>query len=124
MTRAEHGFSLVEALVALAIIAALAGALAETVGAQARLRGAVAQRREALMVAQSALARVTAGDPADGGQAGSLSWHVLREPYEGGGEAGAGQSFAAAAPLEHVSIAVDDATHHTLVTLHSVRIMR
>jgi len=124
MIRNEQGFSLVEALVALAIVAALAGALAETLGAHARTRGAMAARRQALMVAQSALARVEAGDPAEGGQWGDLTWHVAREPYDAGGSPGAGNTFAMAAPLEQVSVAVEDAAHRPLVMLRSVRVMR
>jgi len=124
MSRSERGFSLVEALVALAIIAALAGALAEALGANARARAAMAQRRAALMVAQSALSRIEAGDPTDTGQSDGLTWHVLREPYDAGGDLGAGQTFAAEAPLEHVSIAVENAAHQPMVTLRSVRIAR
>jgi prepilin-type N-terminal cleavage/methylation domain-containing protein len=124
MTRNDRGFSLVEALVALAIIAALAGALAETIGAHARMRAAMAQRHMALLVAQSALARVSAGDPVEGGQAGDLFWHVVREPYDAGGAIGAGQGFAVVAPLEHVGVAVEDGAHHPVVTLRTVRIMQ
>ena len=126
----QAGFSLVEALVALTIIAALAAALADTLTAHARMRGAVTDRRLALMVAQSALARIEAGDPADGGHidggaAGVLAWHAVREPYEdSGGNAGAeaGTGFAVAAPLEQISVTVDDAAQHRLITLRTVRV--
>jgi prepilin-type N-terminal cleavage/methylation domain-containing protein len=124
MRRDDRGFSLVEALVALAILAALAGALAETVSAHARTRAAMAQRRIGLLVAQSVLARVAAGDPVEAGQAGNLTWHVVREPYDAGGDIGAGQGFAVVAPLEHVSVAVEDGAHRPVVTLRSVRIIR
>jgi len=124
MSRKSNGFSLVEALVALAIIAAVTGALANTIAVHARTRAAMAQRRTALMVAQSALARVATGDQADDGQSGDLAWHVERQPYDAGGQVGAGQTFATAVPLEHISVTVEDATHHSLVTLQTIRIMR
>lgn len=118
----EAGFSLAEALVALAIIAALSAAMLQTLADTTRRHTQVEQRRRAAMVAQSALARIAAGDRSDSGQDGDLSWHATRQPYDAGGRIGAGSSFAVAAPLEHVAVSVEDSAHHRLLTLASVRI--
>ena len=78
---AEHGYSLIEALIALAIIAAMTGALVETAANAARARGAVRERREAMLIAQSVLDN--AFDPAapESGSWRQYSWQVAREPY-------------------------------------------
>jgi Tfp pilus assembly protein PilV len=119
----ESGVSLVEALVALAIIAALAAALAGTLADHARLQRALADRRSALLVAQSALARIEAGDRADSGSDGALTWHAAFEPYDAGGNVGAGVANGIDLPLEQVRVDVDDAAQHRLVTLRTVRIV-
>ena len=77
----EAGFSLIEMLIALAIVTAMTGALVGTVGQDARARLAVQQRREALLVAQSVLDQMAdANAPLEGRWRG-YGWRVLRQPY-------------------------------------------
>ncbi len=122
MSRNPSGFSLVEALVAMAIIAAMAAALATTLADHARSRRALAERRLGLMMAQSALARAEAGDRADTGRFRDLTWRVVREPYDAGGTIGAGGGFGVAAPLEHITVVVENDAHRQVASLRSVRI--
>lgn len=122
MTARDQGFSLIEALVALAIIAALAGALAGALGDHARAARMIAERRSALVVAQSAMARIAAGERVDSGSDGALVWHAAREPYDAGGALGAGTAGSIDLPLEQVRIDVEDGARHHLVTLQTVRI--
>ncbi|MBX9664015.1 type II secretion system protein [Novosphingobium sp.] len=78
----EAGFSLIEMLIALAIVTAMTGALVGTVGQDARARLAVQQRREALLVAQSVLDQMAdANAPLEGRWRG-YGWRVLRQPYQ------------------------------------------
>ena len=122
LDRAEAGFSLIEALVALAIIAAMTGALVETVAADAHARFAVQQRREALLVAQSALDRAKGGEAVDFGHAQGpgpeLTWHIDRAPYE--------ESTVpfATTRLERLTVTVDGADGHPLARLSTVRIVQ
>lgn len=106
----------------MAIIAAMAAALATTLADHARARGQLAERRLAMMIAQSALARAEAGERDDTGQFRNLSWHVLREPYDAGGSIGAGSGFDVAAPLEHITVVIDNDAHRQVAALRSVRI--
>jgi type II secretion system protein I len=114
-TAGERGFSLVEVLIALAIIAAMTGVLAQTVAQDAHIRHTMRERRLALMLAQSALDRTVAGDQSDSGQWGELAWHVERSPY------GAVDPLDRA-PLEQVTASVTGQNHQPLVTLTTVRI--
>lgn len=123
LTAREGGFSLIESLVALAIIAALAGALAATLVDHARAERAVTDRQLALQVAQSALARIEAGEHADTGSDGALVWHAVREPYDAGGAIGAGNADGVVLPLERVQVDVSDAAQHQLVSLQTIRIV-
>jgi prepilin-type N-terminal cleavage/methylation domain-containing protein len=115
MPAGERGFSLVEVLVALAIIAAMTGVLVQTVGQDAHIRRTMRERRLALMVAQSALDRTVAGDSADNGRWGDLTWHIERAPY------GAVDPLDRA-PLEQLTASVTGENHQPLVTLTTVRI--
>ena len=80
INRRERGFTLVEVLIALANVAGMTAALVATAQADARTRGAVRQRREALMLAQSALdASYDANEPESGSWA-QYTWRVSRNP--------------------------------------------
>ncbi len=110
---AERGFSVVEALIALAIIAAMATALIATIAADAHARLMVRERRTALILAQSQLDRARAGATDESGQWLDLSWHVERDGY-GGAEAFAHNR------LVQLTVTVEDAGHHPLVHLSTV----
>lgn len=118
----EAGFSLIEALVALAIIAAMTSALVETVATDAHARFAIRQRREALLIAQSALDRARGGEAADSGQATGrgpeLRWHIDREPYQ------AGSAPFASTRLEQLTVTVEDPDRHPLARLATIRIVQ
>ncbi len=121
-TRDDAGFSLIEALIALAIIAAMTGALVETVAADAHARLAVDQRRAALLIAQSALDRAKGGEAIDSGRAAGsgpeLAWHIDRQPYQ--------QDAVpfAATRLEQLTVTVEDAGGRALARLATVRIVQ
>lgn len=78
--RGEQGFSLVEAMVSLAIVAAITGAFYQLLASNAAARRATDERRMALLVAQSALdlaAVVGARAPAArSGQSAGYTWQT------------------------------------------------
>lgn len=78
----DQGFSLIETLIALAIFAAMTAALVNTTAQDARTRLAVQHRREALLVAQSALDQVADVNAASGGQWQGYAWTVSRRPFQ------------------------------------------
>ena len=78
----EQGFSLIEMLIALAIVTAMTGALVGTVGQDARARLAVQQRREALLVAQSVLDQMADANAPLEGRWRSYGWRVMRRPFQ------------------------------------------
>lgn len=102
----EAGFSLVETLIALAIVAAMTGLYAECVGAYSRTVRLADQRRDAILLAQSLLAeaterRVGAAIPQAGRQQG-LTWQVRRRAIaQGARDSGV--------PLREVAVEVTDA---------------
>jgi prepilin-type N-terminal cleavage/methylation domain-containing protein len=112
---AEAGFTLVEVLVALAIIATMAGAAFAAIAQDAYTRRAVRLRGEALLIAQSALDRAVAGERVDNGRLGPLAWHVERQAY------GAADPIGHDA-LEEVTVHVDDDAGRPVISLSTVRI--
>jgi Tfp pilus assembly protein PilV len=68
----DQGFSLIETLIA----------LVGTTGQAARTRLAVQQRREALLVAQSALDQMADATAPNRGQWRGYTWSVSREPFQ------------------------------------------
>lgn len=99
MTRpAERGFVLIEAVVAVAIIAAAAVAMFQVL-ADGTVRGrAIATQRTALLVAQSRLAAVARETPVapgfSSGTDGAFVWSVRIAPYQTGqGRSSAGELF-------------------------------
>ncbi len=78
----DRGFSLIETLIALAIVAAMTAALVGTTGQDARVRLAVQQRREALLVAQSALDQAADANAPNRSQWRDYVWAVSRQPFQ------------------------------------------
>jgi len=110
----EAGFSLVETLIALAIIAAMTGVMADISVQDARAQAAVRDRRLAAIVARSALDRAAAGEGADAGEDAGLAWHIAREPY---GDADPFDPL----PLEQLAVTVASHSGQPLLTLVTVR---
>lgn len=118
----EAGFSLVETLVALAVIAGMSGMLFEAISTHAQAADRVARKREAILLARSLLAQATVpqgpGELANTGRWRSLSWRFTR------GAVGGGARDSAAA-LERVRIDVmDRATGRRLVRVQTLRLGR
>ncbi|WP_179505180.1 MULTISPECIES: prepilin-type N-terminal cleavage/methylation domain-containing protein [unclassified Sphingomonas] len=113
--RHEQGFSLVEAIVALAIVAALTSAFLASLAHAARLESAANLRARAVLLAQSALDRAVAGEPARSGRAQDLGWQVSTKPY--------GQNDPLdRARLEEIAVAVGTDPAHPLVQLRTIRV--
>lgn len=117
----EGGFSLVETLVSLAVIAAMTALLFEAVGANARHAHELARRRQATMLAHSLLTRAGArggGGLATAGAARGLGWRVVRRPASGGAR-------DSGAPLEEVRIdVIDSSTGRRLASVRTLRLAR
>lgn len=114
-----EGFSLVETLVALAVIAAMCAMLFEAIGASARASEQLAERRAAVLLARSLLAQAAippgAGRLEAAGRAQGLAWRFARRPV-GGGARDTGRA------LEEIRIEVLDAASGQRLT--SVRTLR
>jgi general secretion pathway protein I len=84
MRHAQQGFSLLEILVAFSIAAMALGMLYEIMGNDARQTGNLAQREQALTLAQSLLAAydvVPPQDVHDSGESAGYGWHIDSVPY-------------------------------------------
>ena len=85
--RGERGFTLPEALVASAIVAAMLGVTLGVVQTNARAARINEERRAALLVAQSQLAVAQVAVPgrlaAREGRSGAIGWALRIEPYRG-----------------------------------------
>ena len=88
----EHGSVLIEAMVAAAIVALMLGALYRSIADSAMRENLLAQKRGAVLVAQSELDAVGSIVPlspgVSGGVDGNYVWHVDVEPYAAGQGAG------------------------------------
>lgn len=118
----EAGFTLLETLIAAAIIAAMTGVTYEAAASTARIEREVRDRRQATLVAQSLLAQLgvtLALEPgATTGTDGAFSWVVEIDPYGGGDSTrGMGPALVAA----HVSVS-RPGTARPLVRLSTLKI--
>lgn len=113
----DEGFALLEALVALAVFAAMTGMFVEVVHSSTSARREAAQRRAALMVAQSRLAQAQETGAADpSGSDGEFRWRT-EVSRTAGVQSGPG--------LELVTVTVAErARNRTLVTLKTLRLAR
>lgn len=118
----ETGFSVVEALVALAVIAAMASLLFEAISTNARAHAKIIDKREAILFAQSLLAQATisqgAGELPSSGQSDRFRWHVSHRIISGGAR-------DTAVPLQEVKIDVTDReSGQPLVSVQTLRLER
>ncbi len=113
----ESGYALMDAMVALAILAVMMGLFFEVVTTTLAARRHAAESRRAVLVAQSQLAVAQARrDLAASGQDGALVWRTAVEPYPGQPN-GRG--------LEQVTVTVLDVqTGRPLTALATLRLAR
>lgn len=115
-----NGFSLPEALVASAIVAAMLGVTLGVVRDNARAARINEEQRSALLVAQSQLVAAKITVPgrfaAFAGETGAVAWSVRIEPYRGA---------LASPPLDQVTVSAGTGpTGRPLVELTSLRMTR
>ncbi len=119
--RKTNGFSLVETLVATAIIAGGLGATYQIVGAAARQTRTVEDRRLAILVAQSQLAAVGAAQSNSFGETRGVTdgirWRITIKPWRGGG--------VSAVKLDDVRVTTGlDSDGRDLFTVNTIRVAR
>ena len=119
MTRpqGETGSVLIEALVAVLIVAAMAGLWFETVSSGAGRQRNADDRRTAMLVAQSQLATVGVLRPVVPGETsgsdGSMAWRIAVDPHAEAGPA-----------VYRVRVTVGSASGRTLARLETLRFGR
>ncbi|RIA46319.1 prepilin-type N-terminal cleavage/methylation domain-containing protein [Hephaestia caeni] len=116
----EAGFSLIETLVSLAVIAGMSSLLFESIATHAQAADRVARKREAILLARSLLAQATVpegpGELADTGRWRDMSWRFTRGAVSGGAR-------DTTVPLQRVRIDVmDGVTGRRLVSVQSLRL--
>lgn len=118
---AQSGFSLVECLVALTVIATMAAITMQVIASNARATRDLAEKRMAILLAQSLLAQSVmlrgTARAHDEGQSGELAWRIDRRRAPG--------AAAAAVPLEEVEVAVaDQRSGRWLTRIDTLRLVR
>jgi len=118
----QSGFSLVETLIAAAIVAAMATTLSVVIARDAQARRQIAERRIAIAIAQSQLEQASAGSAASGlpssGTEEGFQWRVARAGFGTNARDGG-------PPLERVSVYVTRPGNATpLVRLETLRFAR
>lgn len=118
----EAGFSLIETLIALAVIAGMSALLFDSISANALFAQNLAKRREAVLLAQSLLAQATISTGpvqlADEGNVGTLSWRLSRISRNGGAR-------DSSLPLYEVRIVVAErSTGRELTSVRTLRLGR
>ncbi|HEX7853235.1 MAG TPA: prepilin-type N-terminal cleavage/methylation domain-containing protein [Sphingobium sp.] len=120
--RPEEGFSLIETLVALAIIASMTALLFDAISLNARMTERVARKREAILLARSLLAQASIPDGqgamAEKGQWRTLYWRLSHRTIDGGAR-------DAGVPLEEVRVEVfDGLSRRRLTHVQTLRLGR
>jgi type II secretion system protein I len=117
----QSGFALVETLVATAIIAAMLGVTFQTVQNGARQTRMIEDRRRAMLVAESQLQAVGAGQSSSFGETRGLTsgirWHLTLRPFRSDQPSGA--------PIQLVSVSAGlEGEKRDLITLKTIRVSR
>jgi type II secretory pathway component PulJ len=119
MNRSDQGFALVEAVVALGIVAAIFGATFQTLAMARRAMAAAEERRVAMLEAQSVVAQLGATIPlipgTSSGQSDNLHWRI---------DVDAVGSREIEAPLMHSIVTVTDEHGAVLARLETLRLAR
>lgn len=116
---AQRGFTLLELLVAFAIMALSLGMLYRAAGGGARSVGDVERYQRAVVLAQSLLALRDSVPPQgwnESGQSGDFNWRVRSAPYPSRGD------LPAASPLHEIELAVqwNDGERTRQLQLHTL----
>lgn len=116
----EAGFSLVETLVSLAVIAGMSAMLFESVSMHALAGDRTSQKRDAILLARSLLAHASIasgpGELADSGRQGDLAWRYTHRPVRS-------EARDLAAALQHIRIDVlDRETGRSLIRVETLRL--
>ncbi|MFN7043200.1 MAG: prepilin-type N-terminal cleavage/methylation domain-containing protein [Acidovorax temperans] len=117
---AQHGLTLLELLVAFAIMAMSVGMIYRIMGTNARSAGDLDSRQRAVVLAQSLLSlrdTVPEGGLQQSGQNGSYQWSIQSAPYD------TGVSGPSVTPLHQVTITIawDEERSLSLATLRPQR---
>ncbi len=116
----EAGYSLIETLVAIAIIAGALGVTAQVISSGARQTRAVEDRRLAILVAQSQMAAVGAAQNSRFGDSRGVTdgvrWRIAVKPWSSG--------VASPVRLEEVVVTTGLETGGDLFTLRTIRVAR
>jgi type II secretory pathway pseudopilin PulG len=119
--QSEHGFALVETLVATAIIAAMLGVTFQSIETGARQTRFIEARRQVMLVAQSQLTSVGATQSSSLGETNGLTsgvrWRLSVQPYRA--------REASGARLEQISITAGlEGDKRDLIILKTIRVAR
>ena len=117
----QQGFALVETLVATAIIAGMLGVTFQTVQSGARQTRMIEDRRRAMLVAESQLQAVGAGQSSSFGETRGLTsgvrWRLTLRPYRA--------DQPSDAPLQLVSVSAGlEGEQRDLIILKTIRVLR
>lgn len=120
--KAEQGFSLVETLVAFAVIAGMSGMLFDAITTNARAAQHIAQKRTAILLARSLLAQAVlppgSGQLSEAGSSNAFTWRFTERALA----VGARDEGAA---LEEVRIDVlDRSSGRRLASVRTLRLAR
>jgi type II secretion system protein I len=116
----DDGFTVVEALVAIAIVAAMTGAMFQVIATNASTARAVTERRLALLVAQSvidlAIVQGTRSRAAERGSTAGMTWVATSQPHGSDG-------FGGNLRTEHLQVSVWNRNNPSpLVTLKTLAV--
>jgi type II secretion system protein I len=117
VSTSTEGFALIEALVALAVFATMTALLYQAVVSSASLQRRIADKKLAVLIAQSALDQIEGDDRSfAAGQSGNLIWKAEVQRYAGGAISGSER-------LQQLTVSVSNrATGQIVLQIKSLRL--